>query len=123
LTGNFCYNGGSHPFRWGRNGHEGIATEGAKSAQSTLRRARQWYRPPHWDGNEWQKELDAIARAAAFKACCCFDEQQSVPLEAIVFQQVLIALRDFHRHDWAYFAVHYRHLSRVSDEGEAAVRI
>jgi hypothetical protein len=94
-----------------------------QALQAALRKARKWRRPPHWDGNEWHKELDAIARAAAFEACCCFDEQQSIPLEAIVFQQVLIALRNFHRHDWAYFAVHYRHLSRVSDEGEAAVRI
>jgi hypothetical protein len=69
------------------------------------------------------RNLTPSPRAAAFEACCCFDEQQSIPLEAIVFQQVLIALRNFHRHDWAYFAVHYRHLSRVSDEGEAAVRI
>ena len=89
-----------------------------KAVQSALRRARQWRRPPHWDGYEWQKELDAIAQAAAFEACCCFDERQGVPLEAFVFQQVLIALRNFHRHEWAYFAVHYGHLSRVFDKGE-----
>jgi len=94
-----------------------------KAVQVALHQARQWRCPIHWDGKEWQKELDAIAKASAFEACCCFDEQQGVTLEAFVFQQVLIALQNFHRHDWAYFAVHYRHLSRVSDEGEAAVRI
>jgi hypothetical protein len=94
-----------------------------QALQAALRKARKWRRPPHWDGYEWQKELDTIAKASAFEACCCFDEQQGVTLEAFVFQQVLIALRNFHRHDWAYFAVHYWHLSRVSDEGEAAVRI
>jgi hypothetical protein len=94
-----------------------------KAAQSALRRARQWHRPPHWDGNEWHKELDAIARAAAFEACCYFDEQQSITLETFVFWQVLTVLRDFHRREWAYFAFHCGHLTRVADEGEAAVRI
>jgi RNA polymerase sigma factor (sigma-70 family) len=40
-------------------------------------------------------------------------------LETFVFWQVLTALRDFHRREWAYFAFHCGHLSRVSDEGEA----
>ncbi len=94
-----------------------------KAVQSALRHARQWRRPPHWDRSEWHKELDSIAQASAFEACCCFDEQEGVTLEAFVFQKVLVALRDFHRHEWAYFAIHYGHFSKVSDEGEAAVRI
>ena len=90
-----------------------------KVAQVALHQARQWYRPPHWDGNEWHKELDAIAHAAAFEACCYFDEQQSITLETFVFWQVLTALRDFHRREWDYFAFHCGHLTKVSDEGEA----
>ena len=94
-----------------------------QALQAALRKARKWRRPLHWDGYEWQKELDAIAKAAAFKACCCFDEQQGITLETFVFWQVLTVLRDFHRREWAYFAFHCGHLTRVADEGEAAVRI
>jgi RNA polymerase sigma factor (sigma-70 family) len=90
-----------------------------QALQAALRKARKWRRPPHWDGNEWHKELDAIARAAAFEACCYFDEQQSITLETLVFWQVLTVLRDFHRREWAYFAFHCGHLTKVSDEGEA----
>jgi len=89
-----------------------------KVAQSALRRARQWHCPPHWDDYEWHKELDAIAQAFAFEACFCFDKQEGVTLEAFVFQKVLVALRDFHRHEWAYFAIHGGHLPRFADEVE-----
>jgi len=90
-----------------------------KPVQVALRQARQWHYPPHWDCHQWQEELDDIAYAAAFEACFCFDERRGVPLEAFVFQKVLMALRDFHRHEWAYFAFHCAHLPRVADEGEA----
>ncbi len=90
-----------------------------KAVQSALRRARQWHRPPHWDGYEWHEELNAIAQATAFEACSLFDEQRGVPLEAFIFRQVLIALWDFHRHEWAYFAVHCGHLPMVADDGNA----
>jgi hypothetical protein len=68
------------PFGGEGTGMRELPPKVQKAAQSALRRARQWRCPPHWDGNEWHKELDAIARAAAFEACCYFDEQQSIPL-------------------------------------------
>jgi RNA polymerase sigma factor (sigma-70 family) len=89
-----------------------------KAVQTALQRARGWRRPPHWDCHQWQEELDAIAQASAFEACFRFDEQQGVPLEAFIFQQVLIALRDFHRREWAYFAICCGHLQRAHDAGE-----
>ena len=102
---------------------EELSPKVQKAVQVALHQARQWRRPPHWDGYEWQKELDAIAQAAAFEACFYFDEQRGMTLETFVFWQVLTALRDFHRREWAYFAFHCGHLTRVADEGEAAVRI
>jgi len=87
-----------------------------KPVQVALRQARQWRRPLHWDRSEWHKELDAIAQATAFEACFRFDKRRSAPLEAFVFRQVLAALRDFHRREWAYFALHCEHLPRVGEE-------
>ncbi|MFA0746298.1 sigma-70 family RNA polymerase sigma factor [Fervidibacter sp.] len=98
---------------------EELSPKVQKAVQVALHQARQWRRPPHWDGYEWQKELDAIAQAATFEACFYFDEQRGMTLETFVFWQVLTALRDFHRREWAYFAFHCGHLSRVSNEGEA----
>jgi RNA polymerase sigma factor (sigma-70 family) len=98
---------------------EELSPKVQKAVQVALHQARQWRHPPHWDGYEWQKELDAIAQAAAFEACFYFDEQRGMTLETFVFWQVLTALRGFHRREWAYFAFHCGHLSRVSDEGEA----
>jgi RNA polymerase sigma factor (sigma-70 family) len=98
---------------------EELSPKVQKAVQAALHQARQRRCPPHWDGSEWQKELDAIAQATAFEACFYFDEQRGMTLETFVFWQVLTALRDFHRREWAYFAFHCGHLSRVSDEGEA----
>ncbi len=98
---------------------EELSPKVQKAVQVALHQARQWRCPIHWDGNEWQKELDAIAQAAAFEACFYFDEQRGMTLETFVFWQVLTALRDFHRREWAYFAFHCGHLTRASDEGEA----
>jgi RNA polymerase sigma factor (sigma-70 family) len=98
---------------------EELSPKVQKAVQVALHQARQWRCPIHWDGKEWQKELDAIAQAAAFEACFYFDEQRGMTLETFVFWQVLTALRDFHRREWAYFAFHCGHLTKVSDEGEA----
>lgn len=98
---------------------EELSPKVQKAVQVALHQARQWRCPLHWDGNEWQKELDAIAQAAAFEACFYFDEQRGMTLETFVFWQVLTALRDFHRREWAYFAFRCGHLTKVSDEGEA----
>jgi len=98
---------------------EELSPKVQKAVQVALHQARQWRCPIHWDGKEWQKELDAIAKAAAFEACFYFDEQRGITLETFVFWQVLTALRDFHRREWAYFAFHCGHLTKVSDEGEA----
>jgi RNA polymerase sigma factor (sigma-70 family) len=98
---------------------EELSPKVQKAVQVALHQARQWRCPIHWDGKEWQKELDAIAQAAAFEACFYFDEQRGITLEIFVFWQVLTALRDFHRREWAYFAFHCGHLTKVSDEGEA----
>jgi RNA polymerase sigma factor (sigma-70 family) len=97
---------------------EELSPKVQKAVQVALHQARQWRCPIHWDGNEWQKELDAIAQAAAFEACFYFDEQRGITLEIFVFWQVLTALRDFHRREWAYFAFHCGHLTKASDEGE-----
>lgn len=97
---------------------EELSPKVQKAVQVALHQARQWRCPLHWDGNEWQKELDAIAQAAAFEACFYFDEQRGMTLETFVFWQVLTALRDFHRREWAYFAFHCGHLTKASDEGE-----
>ena len=97
---------------------EELSPKVQKAVQVALHQARQWRRPPHWDGYEWQKELDAIAQAATFEACFYFDEQRGMTLETFVFWQVLTALRDFHRREWAYFAFHCEHLTKASDEGE-----
>lgn len=110
---------GSHPIltrRWSGMGE--LPPKVLKAVQTALQRARGWRRPPHWDCHQWQEELDAIAQASAFEACFRFDEQQGVPLEAFIFQQVLIALRDFHRREWAYFAICCGHLQRAHDAGE-----
>jgi RNA polymerase sigma factor (sigma-70 family) len=98
---------------------EELSPKAQKAVQVALHQARQWRCPLHWDGKEWQKELDAIAQAAAFEACFYFDEQRGMTLETFVFWQVLTVLRDFHRQEWAYFAFHCRHFTRASDEGEA----
>jgi RNA polymerase sigma factor (sigma-70 family) len=98
---------------------EELSPKVQKAVQVALHQARQWRCPPHWDGKEWQKELDDIAQAATFEACFYFDEQRGITLETFVFWQVLTALRDFHRREWAYFAFHCGHLTRASDEGEA----
>jgi len=97
---------------------EELSPKVQKAVQVALHQARQWRCPIHWDGKEWQKELDAIAQAAAFEACFYFDEQRGITLEIFVFWQVLTALRDFHRREWAYFAFHCGHLTKASDEGE-----
>jgi hypothetical protein len=97
---------------------EELSPKVQKAVQVALHQARQWRCPIHWDGKEWQKELDAIAKAAAFEACFYFDEQRGITLETFVFWQVLTALRDFHRREWAYFAFHCGHLTKASDEGE-----
>jgi RNA polymerase sigma factor (sigma-70 family) len=97
---------------------EELSPKVQKAVQVALHQARQWRCPIHWDGKEWQKELDAIAQAAAFEACFYFDEQRGMTLETFVFWQVLTALRDFHRREWAYFAFHCGHLTKASDEGE-----
>ena len=89
-----------------------------QALQAALRKARKWRRPPHWDGYEWQKELDAIAQASAFEASLRFDGRKDVPLEVFVFQQVLTALRNFHRKEWIYFRFHYGHLSLTFEGGE-----
>jgi len=98
---------------------EELSPKVQKAVQAALHQARQWRCPFHWDGKEWQKELDAIAQAAAFEVCFYFDEQRGITLEIFVFWQVLTALRDFHRREWAYFAFQCGHLTRVSDEGKA----
>jgi RNA polymerase sigma factor (sigma-70 family) len=97
---------------------EELSPKVQKAVQVALHQARQWRCPIHWDGKEWQKELDAIAQAAAFEACFYFDEQRGITLEIFVFWQVLTALRDFRRREWAYFAFHCGHLTKASDEGE-----
>lgn len=89
-----------------------------QALQAALRRARKWRRPPHWDRSEWHKELDALAQASAFEASLRFDEQKDVPFEAFLFQQVLTALRDFHRKEWVYFHLHYGHLLVTFEGGE-----
>jgi len=97
---------------------EELSPKVQKAVQVALHQARQWRCPIQWDGKEWQKELDAIAQAAAFEACFYFDEQRGMTLETFVFWQVLTVLRDFHRREWAYFAFHCGHLTKASDEGE-----
>jgi hypothetical protein len=68
---------------------EELSPKVQKAVQAALHQARQWRCPIHWDGKEWQKELDAIAQAAAFEACFYFDEQRGMTLETFVFWQVL----------------------------------
>lgn len=71
-------------------------------ATAVWQRACNWQAPPHWQPEQFQDELWALAQAAAYEAFCTFDPQRGVPLEAFVFVRVLNALRTFYRQEWLF---------------------
>ncbi len=68
--------------------------------ESSLSRIKRWRLPPNWGSRDWEDELLAIARAAAWQARCEYDPAPRVPFEAFLRLRIRQAAYQRYRQEW-----------------------